>query len=312
MGDRVDDQARKLYWRERKRAISGARPGEPVYPEGPGSRDASGPHKSSGTPVEVLERISASGPETIEGVGWTTRDAEFPESSGDTQEGWPSFEKLSEITGREEPGDSEGSTSAASIWRLARKMMAQEWRRALNKPMPDPSIIALEDSAARIREEIDERKSRKALEEEEKQRADRQVGMLADALTDIAGFYIRGGTEPDPEELSGRVIGAVRDLGFAFDIRWDTGGCEIWLEPWEERRLRRMRRDEQPVVYHIGIDKDMEVVLRGISRVDDIPSMGNNQGGGEEDKDLINVRAPGKGLLELEDGEELGIALESE
>ncbi|MDP2952174.1 MAG: hypothetical protein Q8O76_02510, partial [Chloroflexota bacterium] len=212
------------------------------------------------------------------------------------------------ITGEEEPGDSGGSASAASIWRLARKMMAREWRRALNKPMPDSGLIALEDSAARIREEMDERKSREALEEGEKQRADRQVGMLADALTDIADFYVRAGNEPGPEELSGRVTGAVRDLGFVFDIQWDAGGCEIWLEPWEERRLRRMSRDDDPVVYHIGIDQDMEVVLRGISRVA-ISSMDNSPCGGEEEKDLFSVLAPGTRLLEVEDGEEPEFAL---
>lgn len=310
VGDRVDGMARKLYWRERRRVMGGDRSAHPVYPEATQGPDAGGPQKSGGTPVQVLERIPASLPESTEGVGWTTKDAELPEPSGDTQEDWPRFEKLAEITGQEEPGDSEGSTSAASIWRLARKMMAQEWRRALNKPMPDPAIIALEDSAVRIREEIDERKSRAALEEEEKQRADRQVRMLHEALKDIAGFYVRGGNEPGPAEFLETFIGAVRELGFVFEIRWDTDGCEIRLEPWEERRLRRMRRDDNPVVYHIGIDKDMEVVLRGIGQVD-IPlhSTDNSRGGEEEDKDLFGVLAPGTRLLKLEDGEEPQIAL---
>ena len=303
MGESVGSLARKLYWRERRRVRGGAPSGEPVYPESPEVPDAGGPQRSGGTPVQVLERIPVSSPEPEEEAGWTTKDAELPESVGETQEGWPRFEKLADIRGPEEPGDSEGSTNTASIWRLARKMMAQEWRRARNKPMPDPATIALEDSAALIREEMDERKSREALKEEEIQRADRQVRILSEALKDIAGFYVPAGNEPGPEEFSDLFMGAVRELGFLLDIRWDTDGCEFWLEPWEERRLRRVRGDDDPVVYHIGIDKDMRVVLLGIGRVD-IPSMDNNPGGGGEDKDLFSVLAPGTRLLELEGGGE--------
>ena len=267
MGDRVDDLARKLYWRERRRALRGAQQAGPVYPEGLEGPDENEPlKKTAGTPAEVLERISVSSTESAEGVGWTRKDAELPEPAGARQEGWPRFEKLSVITGEEASGDREGPANAASIWRLARKMMAREWRRALNKPMLDSGMMALEDEAVRIKGEIGERKSREALKEEEKQRADRQVGMLADALTDIADFYVRTGNEPDPEELLERVTGAVREVGFVFHIQWGRDGCEIWLEPWEERRLRRMRRDDDPVAYHIGINQDMEVVLRGIGR----------------------------------------------
>lgn len=136
--------------------------------------------------------------------------------------------------------------------------------------------------------------------------------MLSDAMTeiaeDIAEYYGGSNEEPDPIEVSGRITRAVQDVGFLFDIGWGSEGCDIWLEPWEERKSRRERGEEEPVIYHIGIDEDMEVVLRGIGRAE-LTAGGERPEVGKEDEDLMALLAPGNKLMELGEGDEPDLAI---
>ncbi|MBU4194880.1 MAG: hypothetical protein KKF66_07790 [Actinobacteria bacterium] len=313
---KVPNLARKLYWRERRRALRGrgvARE-EPAPPEPTEELGAKAPEEGAlVTPAEALDRVTRAAPAPADSAGWAKQDVVPSDAAGDKPAPWPHFLKASEFTGETERESEKRSVTTASISRLARKMIAREWRRALNKPSPNYGLTSLEEEAVRIREDIEQRKLREVLEEEERQKAERQVRLLAGAITDvaeyIAEYYERANEEPDPIDVTSRITRAVRDVGFLFDIQWGSDGCDIWLEPWEERRLRRQGGEKESVVYHIQIDGEMEVVLRGIYRAGGGIVETSDDGGDKEE--LAVVLAPGAMLLELGEGDEPELALRS-
>jgi hypothetical protein len=311
MGSKVDGMARRLYWKERKRALKKGSPrgdlGIPGMPDR--RRELEEVEQEGQTTVESAESLDREQTPPVtpeEEVGWAKESVELPSPADEMEDGWLHSRKLPEVVGQRDLMDKERCANTASIWRFARKLMAREWRRALNKPEPNEGLAFLEEEAARIREEIDEEKLRKMIEDEAVQRAERQVSMMADAMRDIADDFPVGGREADALELADKVIGAAADVGYVLDVEWGSETCEIWLEPWEERKLRRIRRRERPVIYHIGISEGMEVVLRGIFHVDALP--GEISAGGI--KEVEGSLAPGTRLLELGVGEEPLPALE--
>ncbi|GFP24054.1 hypothetical protein HKBW3S09_01520 [Candidatus Hakubella thermalkaliphila] len=44
---------------------------------------------------------------------------------------------------------------------------------------------------------------------------------------------------------------------------WIEDGCVVHIEPWEEKRLRRQRRDNLPVIYKLKIDDRLGIVSYG-------------------------------------------------
>ncbi|MFQ5904558.1 MAG: hypothetical protein ACE5JO_12810, partial [Candidatus Binatia bacterium] len=51
--------------------------------------------------------------------------------------------------------------------------------------------------------------------------------------------------------------------GEVIEVSWTDDGCEVWIEPWEERRLRRRRGDGLPVIYQLWIDNQLHIASYG-------------------------------------------------
>jgi len=152
------------------------------------------------------------------------------------------------------------TVNTVTIFCMAKKIMAEEWRRARGIRKRDPRVAELEKAAReywdrkRAREE-EERRQAAQLEEEHRKIlgcVDAFVGAVLEAKQreGIASLE-------DVEEVIGA---AFADLGEVLDVTWaEDGGCSIWLEPWPERRERRARGDARLALRRLSLDAKLKV-----------------------------------------------------
>jgi len=172
-------------------------------------------------------------------------------------------EKLFEETGwsqhklgqKEEEEKKQISLNMATIRGMAKKLMAREWRRALGKHQ-DYRLDSFEKTASSWKKRKDEEERKK---EEMKQKILRQKKILKEALHQFGQKLRKERDTIKPEEAAALLEETLESAGEIFDIEWHKKGCYIWLEPWEEKKIRRISGDALPVVYRARIDQDLNV-----------------------------------------------------
>lgn len=131
--------------------------------------------------------------------------------------------------------------NGASIHALSRRMMATEWARALGRKPFDPRTIALEQEAQR----------QAKMQEEERQRAERERKMLA-RFCDILsreGIFTRSGT--DKWELGGVEFAVIR-AGEDWDVRIESPRPRLYM--------RRCGWDDLTRAYKARVDGDLNII----------------------------------------------------
>ncbi|MDI6815108.1 MAG: hypothetical protein QMC90_03405 [Dehalococcoidales bacterium] len=160
--------------------------------------------------------------------------------------------------------------NAASIWVFARKMIAQEWKRARGIPSrDDPVKLArerLESFAADYKRRKEEERIRQQKAEEEKRRRQQKEAMLEAMIGESLEAFAMANQSLKAEReehkaLTGLFRQALDTVGQVFELSRSDGGWNVHLEPWEERKSRRLRGegDGSPVIYEMKIDKDFTI-----------------------------------------------------
>jgi len=166
------------------------------------------------------------------------------------------WRQISSWREEEEEGE-ERLLNAASMGLLARKLMAIEWARALGRKREDPCKYALEQEAVE-RKKKKEEKERKI--EEGKKRIQRQEEMLQESLQ-IFGEKLLSAEGDANAKFTAEVFEEyLENVGEVIKVNWTGDGCHVWIEPWEERKLRRLRGDNLPVIYRLKIDEQLDVI----------------------------------------------------
>lgn len=157
--------------------------------------------------------------------------------------------------------------NTASIWVFAKKMIAQEMRAAKGiKPKVDPTKLAMERFAVDWERKKEEEKIAAQKAEQERQRKQRKAEML-DAMTGeslelFAQENQRLKAEREEQKALTKLFRQALDtVGEVVQLNRNDGGWYIQMEPWEEKRSRRIQgdMDSQPVVYEIKLDKDFYI-----------------------------------------------------
>jgi len=168
--------------------------------------------------------------------------------------------------------------NTATVVAIRKKLIATEWARALGKKSQDSRLSDLEREAADCYRKRDDEKRRK---EEIEARIERHKESLSETLKGFAKtlrekedattgpFHAksRGEVEKlricqkamDPKRLAVLMEEALADAGEIFDIEWQEDGCLIWIEPWEEKKLRRISGFDIPAIYRVRIDEKLEI-----------------------------------------------------
>ena len=159
----------------------------------------------------------------------------------------------------------EKQSSAASMNRLARKMIAREWALAKGTMKTDQDRWV-----EQFKREAAEYQGQKETENREIAAARRRADTLKQALQrsfSVFGFALaelapeaRGAVA---EEL---LSGALRPVGDVDHIHWRADGCDVTFEPWEERRARRGDRTSSPVLFQASVND--QLLLTGCARLE--------------------------------------------
>ncbi|GFP42498.1 hypothetical protein HKBW3C_01622, partial [Candidatus Hakubella thermalkaliphila] len=143
---------------------------------------------------------------------------------------------------------------------LEKRVGSRKWARALGRRREDARMGALEREAAWYKGKKEEEKKRI---EEEKRGIERQKEMLEESLQ-VFSERLLGAKEGITAERAAELLeGTLESVGEVIEVDWIEDGCVVHIEPWEEKRLRRQRRDNLPVIYKLKIDDRLGIVSYG-------------------------------------------------
>lgn len=166
------------------------------------------------------------------------------------------LDSWSPLKKKDEKEDKPISLNTATVMKLAKKMMAIEWRRAKGISRPDPRIVALDKEASTWKERRDTRKRQEA---EEKRRMEEQREQLQSCLR-IFGKKLYEARDNVSAKMANRLFEEAFDaLGEVVDLKWEKEGCSAVIEPWEEKKRRRKERSTEPGLYELRIDQELNI-----------------------------------------------------
>ncbi|MBC8459082.1 MAG: hypothetical protein H8D67_13900 [Deltaproteobacteria bacterium] len=155
--------------------------------------------------------------------------------------------------------------NSASIAAMARKIMAREWAMALGRSR------GFESEQAGIERKAEQFRQKKAAERErreiEEKRANEQRKGLEEALRSFGRALLKTPKPVTPETAEALLEKALTGAGEIIRITWQPDGCHIWVEPWEEKRLRRKSGVTIPAVFQAAIDDNL--MLTSYQKIED-------------------------------------------
>jgi len=138
-----------------------------------------------------------------------------------------------------------GQVSAATIWCFAKKLIAKEWARARGTKTRDSRLYLLQQQAAQWKGKKEEEEKRK---EGEKKRIRKQKHLLERVLRVFGEELLKRKREVSPQLTAGFFEDSLEDVGEVIDVNLSGNKCDVWIEPWEEKRLRNFQRRGRPPI----------------------------------------------------------------
>lgn len=154
--------------------------------------------------------------------------------------------------------------NSSSVSVLAKTLMAREWSKALEKKAFDPDRYALEQKAKEHKEMRDREKQRL---EQQKLMLQRQKEEIQRSLKTFGKELVKAKGSITPDQDVTLLEDALHSVGEVIEIGWREGGCDVLIEPWQERRLRRESGLTLPVLYELKVGENLQVVSYG--RIED-------------------------------------------
>ncbi|MBU4426199.1 MAG: hypothetical protein KKB35_05630, partial [Proteobacteria bacterium] len=154
--------------------------------------------------------------------------------------------------------------NTASVARMARKIMAREWAMALGGRSQESNQTSIERKAAEYGKKKEAEREGK---EKEKQRARKQRAAFERVFQAFGHELLKSPKPITPEAAEALLEESLSKVGECIKITWQPHGCEICMEPWEERRLRRKNGEIFPAVFQATIDDNF--MLNSFQKIED-------------------------------------------
>jgi len=178
----------------------------------------------------------------------------FPlQAGGSDTAGWIQYKPWQK---EEDSKKKQISLNTATVVAIRKKLMAKEWARALGKSTQDTRVCDLERQAATWEQKREAEERRK---EEKRQRIQRHKEVLSEVMVEFGKRLKEKKDVIDTKELPILLEESLENAGEVFDIEWQESGCLIWIEPWEEKKIRRISGFEIPVIYRVKINENLEI-----------------------------------------------------
>ncbi len=146
----------------------------------------------------------------------------------------------------------------ATVVAIRKKLIAQEWARVLGKKTNDRRHNDLDQVASSW---FKKREEDRIIKEETK----RKIEKYKNSIHQILIVFCKNLNEKkdilllNPDEISKLMEQTFENFGDVFDIDWQENACVILLEPWEEKRNRKISGLNNPMLFRIIIDENLEV-----------------------------------------------------
>lgn len=234
-----------------------------------------GLRQKEGFKKELLKKLSFRQTLAKEIVDYDKQRLPTPPAGGPDEIGWVQYKPLQK---EEDKKKKQIPLNTATVVALRKKIIAKEWARALGKRTQDTRFRDLEQEAVIWQQKKEEKKRR---EEEIRMRIERYKELLSEALAefgkrlrqqkDMATERLERPEEVpseakgqnrgamDPKKLSAILEESLENAGEVFDIEWQENGCFVWIEPWQEKKLRNIMGLNIPVIYRVKIDENFEI-----------------------------------------------------
>ena len=243
-GTDVRREALREIAREKARML-GEKPPIPYSPEEDGKRESYQPQqeKKKPSPEEetFFEQIS---PDKINLAERRADDSSLP---------WMQFSPWRKEAKEEKPK----LLNTATIWCMARKMIAQEWRRARGIKKKDFSLDLLEREAAVWKEE---KEAQRIKQQEADIRFRKHKEKIDEALRIVGQRMLEEKDNLTSRGAARFIEDAMESMGKVYNVEWKNDGCDVWIEPWEERQSGQKRGETLPVIYGLRINENLEMV----------------------------------------------------
>lgn len=154
------------------------------------------------------------------------------------------------------PEDKTVNLNAATVRAMAKKLIANEWRRARGKPRKDIKGDQLLREAVNWHEKNEQERKRK---EDKQQKLINCANKLDQLLKDFSQSLIEAAGGIDPDNAENAFKEALENLGVIYRTDWSESGCRIWFEPWSGVRSRRVSSSPDPVIYSATIDAGLNI-----------------------------------------------------
>jgi len=122
---------------------------------------------------------------------------------------------------------------------------------ALGKRIIDSDQAVIEGKAEKYRKKKAAERERKAIEE---QKILKQRAILEETLLFFGRDLLKAPKPITPQAAEVLLAGALSELGECIKINWQPNICDILIEPWEERRMRRKNGNPIPALFQATID----------------------------------------------------------
>jgi len=147
--------------------------------------------------------------------------------------------------------------NTATIWCMAKRMIAQEWRRARGTKKKDFGLDRLQREVATWEER---KKAQKIQQQEAQARLRKHKEKFDEALRIIGERMVQGKDNLTSKGALRLIEDAMGDIGKVYNVEWRNDGFDVWIEPWEEKWPRQKRGETLPVIYRLRINDNLEMV----------------------------------------------------
>jgi len=147
--------------------------------------------------------------------------------------------------------------NTATVVAIRKKLIALEWARALGKKTGNRRHHDLDQVASSW---LKKREEDKIIKQETKRKIEKYKYSLHQTLIVFCNnLKEKKDILLNPDEISKLMEQTFENFGDVFDIDWQENACVILLEPWEEKRNRKISGLNKPMLFRIIIDENLEV-----------------------------------------------------
>ena len=205
--------------------------------------------------IEKNEHLQISPGETLpkEGVNYNKRKLFSPQVVDSNENSWVQYIPLDKKENKEEK---QISINTATVIKIRKKMIADEWARALGNRRQNTNLCNLEQQAVVYSQRREEKNKE---EKKEKIRCEQHKKAVNKILAEFSNKLRDKKVAENPEKLSDLFQISLENAGEVFNVEWQEKKCIIWMETWTEKKIRRIAELTIPKIYKIEINENLEI-----------------------------------------------------